>query len=96
LRERGTCKALYDLTLVYDDGKTCPAYSSLGLRRGGQTRIHVKRYNISDLPTDDEELSNWLLQRWVEKDELIKGFMKNGEFPNRIDLPFKHLPLKLA
>lgn len=30
--------------------------------------VNVKRYAIADLPDNDEELSAWLRQRYVEKD----------------------------
>lgn len=39
--------------------------------------VHVERYNLDDLPRDDEELSNWIIQLWVEKDKRL------GEWKNK-------------
>ncbi|KAI8084652.1 uncharacterized protein BX664DRAFT_337491 [Halteromyces radiatus] len=36
-----------------------------------QFHVHVKRYAIKDLPTDEEGIANWLRQRWVEKDRFL-------------------------
>ncbi|KAG0262981.1 hypothetical protein BG011_009479 [Mortierella polycephala] len=34
--------------------------------------VHVKRYLIEDLPTDDEKLSEWVVQKYVEKDAFLE------------------------
>ena len=35
--------------------------------------VHVKRYFIDDLPKDEEELSEWVVQRYVEKDAFLEN-----------------------
>lgn len=34
--------------------------------------VHVRRYQIDDLPTDDEKLSEWVVQKYVEKDAFLE------------------------
>lgn len=37
--------------------------------------IHVERISIDSIPTDsNEQISNWILQRFVLKDKLLKQF----------------------
>lgn len=36
-----------------------------------QLHVHVKRYAICDLPTDDDGIANWLRQLFVEKDQFL-------------------------
>lgn len=35
---------------------------------------HVKYYPMKDLPEDDKQLEQWLLERWYEKDKRIAAF----------------------
>jgi len=30
--------------------------------------FHIKRYNINDLPNEDEKIGEWLQKRWDEKE----------------------------
>lgn len=36
-----------------------------------QFHVHCRRFAISDLPSDEEELGNWLRARWAEKDKIL-------------------------
>jgi len=91
----GTATAIYDFTLVYNDGKKPPSLSSIVMRRGGKISIHTRRYLISELPKSDEDLHNWILDRWKEKDQLIDQFLKDGHFPNVYNDPAAHLSMML-
>ena len=35
--------------------------------------MHVRRFAIDDLPTEEAELRTWLEERWVEKGELLES-----------------------
>lgn len=39
--------------------------------------VHVKRYNLDDLPKDEEKLSDWVVQKYVEKDVFLEQMKKN-------------------
>jgi len=76
---RGHAAAVYDITIAYPDGVP----SVTDLLRGAVRRFHlyVRRYAVDDLPDDDEGLSAWLHERFVEKDELLDAFEAEGRFP---------------
>ncbi|KAK9701433.1 hypothetical protein K7432_011724 [Basidiobolus ranarum] len=46
-----------------------------------QVHVHVRRFEMSDVPTDDNEFTSWIRARWQEKDELMEHFYQNGRFP---------------
>ncbi|KAG0174894.1 hypothetical protein DFQ28_000751 [Apophysomyces sp. BC1034] len=45
-----------------------------------QIHIHIRRFKVSDIPKDAEEFSQWVHQRWIEKDLLMTQFYKDGRF----------------
>lgn len=59
--------------------------------------VHVRRFKIASIPKDnEEEFSQWVHERWVEKDELMGRFYKCGSFPKdeqeenqTVDIPVK-------
>ncbi|ORX85634.1 hypothetical protein K493DRAFT_341740 [Basidiobolus meristosporus CBS 931.73] len=46
-----------------------------------QVHIHVRRYEMSAIPTDEAEFTQWIRARWQEKDALMEDFYKHGRFP---------------
>lgn len=34
--------------------------------------FHIKRYNVNDLPTEDEQIGEWLKKCWDEKETRLK------------------------
>ncbi|ORY05523.1 acyltransferase-domain-containing protein [Basidiobolus meristosporus CBS 931.73] len=46
-----------------------------------QIHVHVRRFDMNDIPADDTEFSHWIRERWQEKDQLMEHFYKNGCFP---------------
>ena len=50
--------------------------------RRWKTLVHVRRFELGDLPDDEAGLRTWLEERWVEKGELLeelKGKLSRGE-----------------
>ncbi len=43
--------------------------------------LHVRRFAVRDLPADDAGRAAWLMDRYVEKDQLLAGFEETGRFP---------------
>jgi len=77
---RGDLDAVYDVTLAYR-GKT-PSFWDLLSGRIDGFYIHVKRYSMSSLSENSEELGLWLIHRFQEKDQNLKSFEEKGEFPS--------------
>ncbi|KAI1374155.1 1-acyl-sn-glycerol-3-phosphate acyltransferase [Hypoxylon crocopeplum] len=82
LRKAPHVKAVYDFTVAYqhkDKFHVAPnmwetlKLPNLSRSQAYKFRIHVRRFPLEDLPYTDEELANWLEQRWVEKGEWLDG-----------------------
>ncbi|KAF9437910.1 hypothetical protein BGZ76_010621 [Entomortierella beljakovae] len=77
-------KCVYDFTFAYyhqtkgfgvppdlvrvHTGRLSPEY---------KFHVHVRRYMIDDLPEDEEKLSDWVVQKYVEKDALLEQMKEN-------------------
>jgi len=49
--------------------------------------VHVRRYAIADIPKDESKFTEWLRQRWTEKDALMTEFYSKGRFTSIYDSP---------
>lgn len=71
--------AVYDLTIGYEEGvPTLWQYIKGSAQR---IHLHVRRFPVEELPTLEEDLRQWLLDRWSEKDQLLDSFYAQGTFP---------------
>jgi 1-acyl-sn-glycerol-3-phosphate acyltransferase len=71
-----TNQAVYDATIAYEG----PAPSLLELFFSVE-RVHIHTRRFTQWPVSREEKAAWVIQRYVEKDELLKGFKARGAFP---------------
>ncbi len=70
--------AVYDLTIGYVNGTP-----TLWMWITGKVRsvhVHIRRFPIDQLPRQETALSQWLLERFREKDLLLDQFYKKGAF----------------
>ena len=70
--------AVYDLTLGYEQG--APTLWQYVQGCAPRAHVHVRRFPIEELPTDEEALAGWLLRRFEEKDRLLAGFYERRAF----------------
>lgn len=76
---RNHITAVYDLTIAYEEGvPTLWQYIKGSVQR---IHIHVRRFPVEDLSLLDEEIRQWLMDRWTEKDSLLEYFYTHGCFP---------------
>jgi len=84
-RLRGHGAAVHDMTLAYKDyrmgeaGDTRP--SEAGMWCGEfpeEVHIAIQRFDADALPADRAELERWVLNSFVEKEKLLKGFYENA------------------
>ncbi|XP_059057259.1 lysocardiolipin acyltransferase 1-like isoform X2 [Achroia grisella] len=78
LRSSGLA-SVYDVTIAYDK----PAQTEADILRGEVPKhvyFYFKRYNINNLPEDEEALKRWLNDRWREKEENLSQFYRDGKF----------------
>ena len=70
--------AIYDVTILYNDH--VPGLWQWFRGDTGLINVFVKRYAKDDLPDDPDSLSDWLIQRYMEKDELLsRGYKDTAE-----------------
>lgn len=72
----GHLDAVYDLTIVYPDGKP-PSLWALLSAEGQDVKVEIKRFPISDLPTDPEQRSQWLMELYRQKEFVIERMLKS-------------------
>lgn len=44
-------------------------------------RINLNKFQLFQIPRDEEGMKKWLYDRWVEKDNFLEEFSQTGEFP---------------
>lgn len=66
---RSHVKAVYDITIDYQ-GKP-PDLNELIAGQVEKIRLDVKRFPIDELPKDESHLSQWLIDRYIVKDQML-------------------------
>ncbi len=75
-------KWLIDITIGYPDLKAMDLQTIMTATRNPcQTTIHYRKFPISEVPTETEALSQWLNDRWLEKEKMLDIFYKTRKFP---------------
>ena len=70
--------AVYDVTIGYENG--VPTLRQFALGYVNRAHLHVRRFPVADLPSGEAELTQWLVDRFREKDALLAGFYADGRF----------------
>lgn len=78
---RGHIDAVYDVTIGYEVGVPTLWQFIKGL--SDVAHLHVHRTPIAQMPRTDEELTDWIHQRFQAKDQLLAHFYRHGSFPER-------------
>ena len=80
LRNAPHVRAVYDVTVAYAENNRyflrSPSFTDSlmipRLDKNWRFFVHVDRHLIEELPDSDEELAQWLEDRWVEKGERLE------------------------
>lgn len=75
---RPHAQAVYDVTLGYPDG--VPTLWQYMQGRCGPVHVHVRRFPMDAIPTDDAGQASWLRERFRAKDDLLETFYRLGRF----------------
>lgn len=93
MRENNQLDAVYDLTVGYPDKFP---QSEVDVVKGvfpQQVNFFVKRYPVQSLPTDPEDLKDWLKNAWKLKEQKLESFYKQQTFtPEDDELLGEKLP----
>lgn len=76
---RSHITTVYDLTIGYENGVPSLWQYIEGLVT--RIHVHVRRFPIEDLPHSADDLREWLLARWEEKNALFDHYYETGAFP---------------
>jgi len=71
--------AVYDVTIGYVGGVPTLWQYTKGFAH--EAHLHVRRFPIASLPEPAEELAEWLVVRFAEKDALLDHYYRYGAFP---------------
>ncbi|KAK2435527.1 lysophosphatidyl acyltransferase [Trifolium repens] len=85
----GSLNAVYDVTIGYK--YRCPSFldNVFGVDPS-EVHIHICRFPMDCIPTSEDKISTWLMDRFRFKDQLLYNFQFQGQFPDQAkesDLP---------
>jgi 1-acyl-sn-glycerol-3-phosphate acyltransferase len=76
---RSHVTAVYDVTIGYEGG--VPTLWQYVKGYAKRAHLHVRRWPVAELPTDEDAVGAWLQARYQEKDRLLDDFYRTGSFP---------------
>ncbi len=71
--------AVYDVTIAFPEGT--PKISHLFLGYIHQIHMHVRRFPIQSLPTNEKDIGEWVWKVFEEKERLLQYFLEHKRFP---------------
>jgi lysocardiolipin and lysophospholipid acyltransferase len=72
---------VYDITIAYKHRLPTFLDNVYGIDPS-EVHIHIQSIQVFDIPTSEDEVGNWLIERFRLKDELLSEFSTLGHFPN--------------
>eukprot|EP01126_Amoeba_proteus_P041459 TRINITY_DN4463_c0_g1_i10.p1 TRINITY_DN4463_c0_g1~~TRINITY_DN4463_c0_g1_i10.p1 ORF type:complete len:407 (+),score=57.82 TRINITY_DN4463_c0_g1_i10:180-1223(+) len=93
-RKHKLVDVVYDLTLSYQSFiPQNEKFFFTGFPE--ECHVHLKKFDVDELPTDRLEVEQWLQQRWYHKDVLLENFYnKDRKFVQEPGQPKVHQQLK--
>ncbi|XP_055306479.1 acyl-CoA:lysophosphatidylglycerol acyltransferase 1-like isoform X2 [Sitodiplosis mosellana] len=72
-----------DVTVAYPDNGTPLDLPTIvtGSRPPCKTHFLYRLYHSSEIPKDEQTLTQWLFDRWAEKEQFLEEFYRTGDFP---------------
>ncbi|XP_045499668.1 acyl-CoA:lysophosphatidylglycerol acyltransferase 1-like [Colias croceus] len=86
---------ILDVTIAYPE--RVPLHLTdvvCGIRGACTTHIHYRLYPSSEVPSDSEGMTNWLYDRFIEKDKMLEEFYRTGQFPAKGSTPLVTRPVR--
>jgi len=76
---------IVDMTIAYPEGKPLDLQSIvLGWRPPCNTHVHYRSWDVKDLPKTSEELFNWMVDLYQQKEQMLDEYYKTGNFPHKM------------
>jgi len=81
--EEGFIKYVVDVTVAYPQGRPLDLQSIVtGWRDPCVTHVHYRTFPVRELPECSEELKDWMIRLYQEKEELLDKYYTTGQFPH--------------
>jgi len=77
---RQNLDAIYDITIGYPDVIPQTEKAIFSGKFPREVHFHLKRFDISEIPTQQKQLEEWCNQRWLEKETRLKNFYEHKQF----------------
>jgi len=87
---REAITGVIDMTIGYSQwtktGHARPSVGDCMFALGGEwpVHVHVRYFPVKTIPEGQEAESQWLQDRWNDKDKLLEAFKRDGHFPGEI------------
>ncbi|XP_062181313.1 probable 1-acyl-sn-glycerol-3-phosphate acyltransferase 5 [Phragmites australis] len=78
---RSSIYAVYDITIAYKHRLPTFLDNVYGIDPF-EVHIHIESIQVSDIPASEDEVADWLIERFRLKDKLLSDFSTLGHFPN--------------
>lgn len=73
---------IIDTTIAYPKAEPIDIQTwILGYRKPAVIHVHYRIFPVKDVPLETDDLSDWLYQRFIEKEDLLSHFYETGAFP---------------
>ena len=73
--------AVYDITIAYKHRLPTFLDNVYGVDPS-EVHIHIRTVQLSDIPTSEDEITEWMIERFRQKDQLLSDFLAKGHFPD--------------
>lgn len=96
---RDSVDAVWDMTIAYPDLIPQTEKTVFTGQFPKEVHFHLKRYDIRDIPHQEEQIQQWLIQRWREKEAFLKSYytsQEKKEFPDVVESPNIRVQLALS
>ncbi|KAG2601204.1 hypothetical protein PVAP13_5KG573200 [Panicum virgatum] len=78
---RSSLDAVYDVTIAYKHRLPDFLDNVYGVDPS-EVHIHIRTVQLSDIPTSEDEITEWMIERFRQKDKLLSDFLAKGHFPD--------------
>ncbi|CAL4947110.1 unnamed protein product [Urochloa decumbens] len=78
---RSSLDAVYDVTIAYKHRLPDFLDNVYGVDPS-EVHIHIRTVQLSDIPTSEDEITEWMIERFRQKDQLLSDFFVKGHFPD--------------
>ena len=73
-------KCVIDITLGYNPTPSSLTEMIKGTQATSQIEAHVRKFPITEIPLNEDELQTWLIKRFTEKEGMLEEFHRHGRF----------------